>query len=76
MSLPCWRTNVLDTPRCRIVNNLLNFFKGLLSRFRGQEEDVDEHRQVEDTEDNIHFPSDVLESGGKHARARSGLSGD
>lgn len=59
--LPCRRSQVPKTSRCRIIKDFFDFFKWLLTRLREKEQDVDEHGETEDAEHDVDFPADVGE---------------
>lgn len=59
--LPGGSTEIFDTSRLGVVEDFFNFFKWLLAGLWEEEEHVDKHGNQEDTEDDVHFPSDVGE---------------
>jgi len=61
MGLPSWSADILDAAWSGVIEDLLNFFEGLLASFREQEQHVEEHCNAEDAEDYVDFPSDIGE---------------
>ncbi len=61
--LPGWCTNILETARRGIIEDLLHLLEGLLAGFGEEEEHVEEHCYAEDTEHDVDFPSDVGKCG-------------
>lgn len=68
VSLPSRCTKILDTAWRAVIEDLLDFLKGLLASFGEDEEDVDEHQHAEDAEDDVDFPSDICECGRHEVR--------
>ena len=60
--LPCWSTNVLDGAWVIICEDILNLLERFSRGFWEEEVGVDKHGNTEDTEEDVDFPLDVLES--------------
>jgi hypothetical protein len=63
MRLPGRCADVLDAARRGVIEDLFDFFKGLLAGLREEEEHVEEHCNTKDAEDNVDLPSYVGECG-------------
>ena len=61
--LPSWRTNILETARRGVIEDLLDLLEGLLTGLGEEEEHVEEHCYAEDAEYDVDFPSDVGKCG-------------
>ncbi len=61
--LPGWRTNILETARRGIIEDLLHLLERLLASLGKEEEHVEEHCYAEDTEHDVDFPSDAGKCG-------------
>jgi hypothetical protein len=59
--LPGWSTEVLETARRSVIENLFYFFKRFLAGLGEEEEHVEKHCYAEDAENDVDFPSDVGE---------------